>query len=87
MHTTPLKKQTAKAIVNIFETGSVLGDYSMVRLIDGDPGHLAFGRSQSTLDYGNLHKLLQQYSDSPGDRLGTALAPFLPRCAVRDYGS
>jgi chitosanase len=82
---TPTQKQTAKAIVNIFETGSVLGDYGMVTLIEGDTGHLTFGRSQTTLGSGNLHKLLLEYCNNSGARFESLLKPFLPRFAARDF--
>ena len=38
---TPTQKKSAQAIVNIFETGFVLGDYGNVTVIPGDTGHLA----------------------------------------------
>ncbi len=41
---TPLQKQTAQAIVNLFETSSARGDYGAVTVIAGDTGHLSFGR-------------------------------------------
>ncbi len=75
---------TAQAIVNLFETGEVLGDYGSVTLIEGDTGHLTFGRSQTTLGSGNLAKLLQQYCANPGAMFGPRLAPFLPRFAAVD---
>ncbi|MBT8768535.1 peptidoglycan-binding protein [Metapseudomonas boanensis] len=78
------QKKTAQAIVNIFETGSVLGDYGNVTLIRGDTGHLTFGRSQTTLGSGNLHELLQRYCQNPGARFATRLNPFLGRCKARD---
>ena len=34
---TELQKRTAQAIVNLFETGQVRGDYGKVTLIPGDP--------------------------------------------------
>lgn len=83
---TPTQKQTAKAIVNIFETSSVLGDYGMVTLIEGDTGHLTFGRSQTTLGSGNLHKLLLEYCNNPGARFRETLLPYMPRFATRDFG-
>ena len=49
------QKPTAQAIVNLFETGRVRGDYAGVTLIPGDTGHLTSGRSQTTLASGNLH--------------------------------
>lgn len=76
---TTLQKKTAEAIVNIFETGSVLGDYGNVTLIKGDTGHLTFGRSQTTLGSGNLYKLLRSYCANPAARFGAALTPFLQR--------
>jgi chitosanase len=60
------QKRTAEAIVNLFETGEVLGDYSQVTLIAGDRGHLTFGRSQTTLGSGNLYELLLRYCRSSG---------------------
>lgn len=81
---TTTQKKTAEAIVNIFETSSVQGDYGSVTLLDGDTGHLTFGRSQTTLGSGNLYKLLQSYCDNPGGRFGRELRPYLPRLESRD---
>src|SRR5690242_6887784 len=50
-------KKVAEAIVNIFETGSALGNYGAVTLIPHDSGHLTYGRSQTTLGSGNLYLL------------------------------
>ena len=57
---TATQAATIKAIVNFFETGHVLGDYGQVTVLAGDTGHLTFGRSQTTLGSGNLHKLLER---------------------------
>ena len=81
---TPLQKQTAQAIVNLFETSSARGDYGAVTVIPGDTGHLSFGRSQTTLGSGNLHALLQRYCSNAGARFGPRLAPWLERVAQRD---
>ena len=81
---TPLQKQTAQAIVNLFETSSARGDYGAVTVIAGDTGHLSFGRSQTTLGSGNLHALLKRYCDNAGARFGPRLAPWLPRVEQRD---
>jgi len=81
---TATQKSTAQAIVNIFETGSVLGDYSRVTLIEGDTGHLTFGRSQTTLGSGNLAKLLARYGANKGARFGPRLAECLPRVKAKD---
>lgn len=39
---TEKQKKAAQAIVNIFETGKVEGDYGKVTLLSGDPGHLTY---------------------------------------------
>lgn len=82
---TPTQKQTAQALVNLFETGFVLGDYGNVTVIPGDSGHLTFGRSQTTLGSGNLGNLLQRYCDNAGARFGPRLAPWLARFENRDF--
>lgn len=81
---TPTQIRTAQAILNIFETGSVLGDYGMVTVIRGDTGHLTFGRSQTTLGSGNLYRLLKQYADNPGARFGQRMQAWLPRVQAGD---
>lgn len=81
---TATQKKTAQAIINIFETGAVLGDYSQVTLIEGDTGHLTYGRSQTTLGSGNLSKLIQRYCANLGARFGGRLSPYLPAMASGD---
>ena len=75
---------TIKAIVNLFETSQVLGDYGQVTLLAGDSGHVTFGRSQTTLGSGNLHRLLQRYCDNAGARFAQSLTAVLPLTEVRD---
>jgi chitosanase len=70
------EKRTAEAIVNIFETSTVLGDYGQVTLLDGDSGHLTFGRSQTTLKSGNLAKLVDMYCQGTGAHLKHLLARY-----------
>ena len=81
---TVTQKQVAQAIVNIFETGAVLGVYGSVTVIPGDTGHLTFGRSQTTLASGNLLDLLQRYCFNPGARFANRLAAWLPRFESTD---
>jgi chitosanase len=81
---TTTQQKTAEAIVNIFETSEVLGNYGDVTLIAGDTGHLTFGRSQTTLSSGNLHKLLSQYCANAGARFGPAIEKYLPRVKAGD---
>jgi chitosanase len=82
---TELQKRTAQAIVNIFETGKPLGDYGMVTFHRDDPGHLTYGRSQTTLASGNLHLLISAYCEAPGADLAGQFAPYLDRLAARDF--
>jgi chitosanase len=79
-----LQKKTAEAIVNIFETGSAVGDYANVTVVAGDPGHLTYGRSQTTLASGNLFLLLRAYVDAPDAQFADGLRPFLARVQARD---
>jgi len=80
---TATQVRSAQAIVNIFETGEVLGVYGQVTLIPGDTGRLTYGRSQTTLASGHLHELVQRYCSNPGARLGARLQPFLPALAAK----
>jgi len=75
---TPSQGQAARAIVNLFETGSVLGDYGQVTLLPGDTGRLTYGRSQTTLGSGNLYLLLARYCANAGARFGARLQALLP---------
>ncbi len=81
---TTTQRKTAESIINLFETGEVLGDYGQVTVIAGDTGHLTFGRSQTTLGSGNLYLLLNQYCSNGGSRFGNRLAPYLPRLEAAD---
>lgn len=81
---TPTQVRTAQAIVNLFETGEVLGRYGQVTVLPGDPGRLTYGRSQTTLGSGNLNLLLTQYCQNHGARFGRRLQPHLVRFAAGD---
>lgn len=81
---TPLQKATAQAIVNLFETGKIRGDYANVTMVVGDKGHLTYGRSQTTLASGNLYLLIADYAAAPGAAFATALKPYLERLKARD---
>jgi chitosanase len=81
---TELQKRTAQAIVNIFETGKVQGDYGNVTYVVGDAGQLTYGRSQTTLPTGNLYLLIRAYCGTEGCQYGAALEPYLPALKARD---
>ncbi len=81
---TDVQGRTAKAIVNIFETDRVLGDYANVTLIPGDTGHLTYGRAQTTLTSGGLHGLIRAYTLASGALFRRDLEPFLAALEARD---
>jgi chitosanase len=81
---TATQAQVAKAIVNLFETGEVLGHYGAVTVLQGDTGHLTYGRSQTTLGSGNLHELIARYCASEGARFARRLEAWLPGLKRRD---
>jgi chitosanase len=81
---TELQKKTSQAIVNVFETGRLRGDYGSVVVARNDAGHLTYGRSQTTLASGNLFLLIEDYCQAPGAARAAALAPYLTRLKARD---
>jgi len=81
---TPTQARSCKAILNLFETGDVVGLYGSVTVLAGDTGQLTFGRSQTTLGSGNLSLLAERYAANPAARFRTRLAPYLPRLRARD---
>lgn len=81
---TDTQARTAKAIVNLFETGHLLGDYGQVTVLEGDPGRLTYGRSQTTLGSGKLGELLRLYAANPGARFAARVSAWLPAFAVAD---
>jgi chitosanase len=81
---TELQKKTAQAIVNIFETGRLRGDYGNVTVARNDAGHLTYGRSQTTLASGNLFLLIKAYVEAADAAFAADLQPFLSRLAARD---
>jgi chitosanase len=80
-----LEASTAKAIVNMFETGRLLGNYASVVVDPKDPGHLTYGRSQTTLASGNLYTLIASYCGAPGAQFATQLQPYLDLLQARDF--
>src|SRR5262249_42689856 len=64
--------------------GHVAGDYGSVTLLKGDPGHLTYGRSQTTLASGNLFLLVKAYCERPDAKFATDLRPFLAKLSACD---
>src|SRR5215472_10860386 len=79
-----LQKETAQGIVNIFETGRLLGNYGAVTVARGDTGHLTYGRSQTTLASGGLFVLINNYCNAAGAQFADDLRPFLDRMQAVD---
>ncbi len=79
-----LQKKAAQAIVNIFETGRIQGEYGQVTLLRNDSGHLTYGRAQTTLASGNLYLLLKAYTERPEAQYAQQLRPYLERLEERD---
>jgi chitosanase len=79
-----LQQETARAIVNVFETGRVRGDYSGIAVIKADTGHLSYGRSQASLGSGALFELLDSYCRQPNAQFAGQLTPYLPRFQQKD---
>ena len=77
MDLSALQKAAAQAIVNIFETGTIRGNYGDVTLMRGDSGQLTYGRSQTTLASGNLYLLINDYAARSDGAYSEAMAPYL----------
>jgi chitosanase len=79
-----LQQTTARAIVNVFETGRILGNYAAVGVLKGDSGHLSYGRSQAALGSGALFQLLDGYCQKQSAKYAVQLQPYLPRLKSKD---
>lgn len=80
-----LQQTTARAIVNVFETGRILGNYAGLAVMKGDSGHLSYGRSQAALGSGVLYELLDTYCQRPTALYAAQLRPYLPRFKNKDF--
>ena len=80
-----IQTATAVAIVNVFETGRVRGDYGGIAIMKGDTGHLSYGRSQASLGSGSLFDLLAEYCAQPTAQYRGELLPYLSRFQSRDF--
>ena len=74
------KKQLLERIINVFETGSIKGDYSNISIFHDGPGkirQITYGRAQTT-EYGNLKRLVKEYAAAHG-ALSHELGQFTAR--------
>ena len=77
------QKRICEQVINVFETGSIEGDYgSVVTYADGPHGvrQVTYGRSQTT-EYGNLEELVQMYADANGT-FSEQLRPYIAKIGV-----
>lgn len=89
MAITSFQKRKILQVVNVFETGSITGNYAAVSLLlDGPNGsdgrpirQITYGRSQTT-EFGNLKALLQLYITNNGKYAGQ-FAPYISKTGKR----
>jgi chitosanase len=83
MKLTAQQKQICERIINVFETGSIQGDYSAIPIFhDGPHGirQVTYGRSQTT-EYGNLDELVQMYAEST-EIFSDQLRPYVDKIGI-----
>ncbi len=62
------QKRLCEKVVNVFETGSIAGNYSAIAIFSDGPNdirQITYGRSQTT-EYGNLRELIADYVAANG---------------------
>src|SRR5947207_779965 len=77
------QKRLCEQVINVFETGSIQGDYSAISIFhDGPHGirQVTYGRAQTT-EYGNLEELVQMYVEANG-AFSNQLRPFVAKIGV-----
>ncbi|MDU0457718.1 MAG: chitosanase [Geobacteraceae bacterium] len=83
MNLSAQQKRLCEQIVNVFESGSPLGNYSAISIYKDGPHNqrqVTYGRSQTT-EFGNLAELLEMYVKAEGI-YSEALRPYLDRIEV-----
>ncbi|MCX6252277.1 MAG: chitosanase [Bacteroidetes bacterium] len=78
MELTNQQKSICQQVINVFETGSVEGDYSCISIFADGPHktlQITYGRSQTT-EYGNLQELISMYVDA-GGTYSDQLQPYI----------
>jgi chitosanase len=76
----PVQLAICRRVLNVFETGSVDGDYSAISIFADGPNNIrqiTYGRAQ-TMEYGNLRKLVEMYVGA-GGQFASQLRPFVPQ--------
>ena len=68
MNLTAQQKRICEQVINVFESGSIQGDYSTISIYSDGPHKMrqvTYGRSQTT-EYGNLPGLVEMYANAGG---------------------
>ena len=79
MNLTSSQKLICERIINVFETGSIGGDYGDISIYPDGPNRIrqiTYGRSQTT-EYSHLRELVQMYVDASG-KYSEDLRPYVP---------
>ena len=83
MPITQQQKTKILQVVNVFETGTIEGDYANISIYADGPTvngakvkQITYGRSQTT-EFGNLKALLQQYVATPGALYAATIQPYI----------
>lgn len=77
------QKRLCEHVINVFESGSIEGNYAAISIYaDGPHGvkQVTYGRSQTT-EYGNLEELIEMYVNSNG-LYSAQLKPYLAKIGV-----
>lgn len=81
MKLTATQKRLVESVVNVFETGSVNGNYAAIAIFKDGPGNIeqiTYGRSQTT-EYGNLRELVQKYTTAERSIYSKKLKPYVEK--------
>jgi chitosanase len=74
------QKRICEQVVNVFETGTVEGDYSVISIFNDGPNgmrQITYGRSQTT-EYGHLETLIRMYVNADG-AFSPQLRPYIAK--------
>lgn len=77
---TPDQRLVCERVINVFETGSIRGDYGNISIFADGPNRIrqvTYGRAQTT-EYGHLRELVQMYV-SAGGTYARDLSAFVDR--------
>jgi len=83
MELTPLQKRICDRVINVFETGSISGDYSSISVSNDGPNRIrqiTYGRCHA-IEYGRLPLLIREYIDAVGI-FAARLKPYLDKVGL-----